>query len=326
MIGRRMSALPVAEFCGQSDTLDNSSGRAAVISTAFHAWAAGQPRVQAFAGLTQDEQTEVMAMKRPADVSPGSEVVLTYANAEKETEFALTAALAACSPDDPLCLTVGHEDMGWTVDWGGRKVSFTGDIKRTEWTTLDGPESLQLVAYGFARAIRDGADMFCCGIWDATGGQWHWGEMVDLESDLAVDLWARIVHAATNRGEFRRGAHCSSCYSRKRCPAYLLPKEHFEGTQLDALTKEDPSQEQVKAVLLWAQSSRDAAEVALKWCKEQADNLGGVRDEETGKVFRGVNTKGRESIDQNKLLAEVPNAERFFRRGPDFKTYRWVKA
>lgn len=325
MKGNRMSAIPVAEFCGRAAGLSNGAGRSAAVSSAFHAVCSGSPHAKALlASLTADEQGQARAMKRPTDVEVAGHV-LRYDDAEKETELGLTTRLTYCKADDPELLTLGHEDLGWTVEVNGHRVAYTGDIKRTSWTTLDGPESLQLIAYGLARAARDRCSHMCCGIWDATLGEWHWGELVDLDSEEAVTLGERVIHAAKNTGgDFATGAHCRSCWSRFQCPAHLLGTA-FTGSVFDAMTKADPAEDEVRELLLAVQAQEDGIEKAKEFCKAWAEAHGGIRDPQARKVYLPIMCKGRESIDANKVLAEVPNPERFFRQGKPYSMFRWVK-
>lgn len=323
MTPARISGLPIAEFCGKSRELSLGSGRSAATSTGFHALASGKPESVALAGLSPEEQAELRELKFPTDCPirlDGAEVLLRYSEAEKETKFALDKMARPTDWDSPDTMVRGSEDMGWTIEVGGHRIAYSADMKRSEWTELDGPDSLQILGYAFGRAARDSCDMLCGGVWAATEGLWHWGELIHLESDEAITLWDRIVHAATNRGGYSHGAHCGRCWSRLRCPVHMIHPDDYKGGQIDESTPDV----EVARLIRQAKAASEAAELVLKRAKWAADMRGGIRD---GKqVFRSIQMPGKESVDVNRLLAEVPNAQSYMRQGKPFSQYRWVKA
>jgi hypothetical protein len=321
----------MARFCGNASTLDSGSGRAAAMSSAFHAQASGDPKAaDMMARLTAEEREQVDKWQKPEDVSVMG-VVLRYQDAAKEVAVGLTADGRQVAPEDPDCVTPGHLDMGWVVVSGGHRVAYVGDIKKTQWTTLDGPDSLQLIAYGFAWAIKNDCDAFACGIWQATEGKWHWGELIELGSPQAMVLWETVIAAAKNKGgDYATGTHCRGCYSRFRCPAHLVAP----GAALDLrpltreLTKEDAPA--VLQLLLQAQAAEDAITVVVKAARDYAARFG-LRDPETGKVYRPVVCQGRESLDQKKLkaLVEQYTEDDLFgectKRGAPYEMWRWLR-
>lgn len=329
MTANRMSRLPIAEFCGRSGELDVGSGRAAAMSTAFHAICSAAPDVMhKVAALTEAERVELGTWHKPELVHFDDGTELTYESAEKESRVGIDAR-GRFETDPEKALVVGTLDMAWTVEKQrgvALRVCYVGDIKKTKWTTLDGPESLQLHGYGFALSAREHATHYCPGLWIAEDGEWRWGDLVDLESSEAADLWERIGHAARNQGgEFRTGSHCSSCYSRLRCPAYLLPFERHDS--LAVLSGADISEERVLELLLATQQAEATIKVAKDFCNEYARRHG-IHDPKTNKNYRTIECQGRESAKVADVLAAMPDARErgVIKRGAPYDMMRWVKA
>jgi len=329
-MGNRMSALATSRFCGRAAELSVGAGRAAMMSTVFHARCANPGNYYDEACLTPEELETIGTWQPPADTSftfGKDTFTLRYKDAVKELEVALTDTAGACSADDPRSITVGHLDMAWRIDLpDGRKVAYVGDIKKTQWTTLDGPESLQLIAYAFAFAALEGCDAFCCGIWQATEGQWHWGEVIDFDSEQAGKLWDEVKHAASNvGGDFATGPHCSGCWSRLRCPAHLLPPETFVGTSLECLAEgAERTHENMLQLLTLKQRAADTLKVIDSELKAFANAHYGIKDG-NGKVWRAVICKGRETFDSKRALEVNPELQVYMRQGGSYETYRWMK-
>jgi hypothetical protein len=276
--------------------------------------------------LTQKEIDEVKGWEKPTEVTFDTGDKLSYESAEKESFVGINAR-GRFEVDPEKAIVVGTLDMAWVRHTGEQDhlTAYVGDIKKTRWTTLDGPESLQLAAYGFALAARESATHYCPGLWIAEDGEWRWGDLVDLESSRAADIWGRIVHAAQNQGgEYRTGGHCSSCWSRLRCPAYLLPFERHDS--LAVLSGAELSNDKVLELLVTAQRAQAAVDVAVDFCKEYARRHG-IDDASTGKSFRAVQCQGRESVDTKKVLADIPDARErgWFKKGAPYDQMRWVK-
>lgn len=323
-MAHRMSALPIAQYCGRSASLSLGAGRAAALSTAFHALSAKAPDAEAkLSRLTPEEREALAELKTPTDTTFEGFAV-RYSEAHHELEVGLTPWASHCAADDPDLMSLGHLDMAWIFTLqDGRKVALVGDIKLTEWTATDGPDSLQLVAYGFAYAALHGCDLFACGIWDATGGQWSWGAWVDLASEEAMALWSRVKHAAQNvGGDYAMGPHCSGCYSRQRCPAYFLPPEEAEGLlakyAAGGITADNAVE--VKLLIDRVKASLEPIEDNLK---EHARRLPIVYGD---KQWKPVPVKGRESFDKKNFAADHPElVAKYTKQGKGYDQFRWVK-
>lgn len=323
----RMSSLPIAQFCGPGAVLGQvSSGRAAAQSTAFHATCSKAPdHLAKLRLLTDEEIAEVMQWKRPAQIqlSEGGPL-LRYEDAVHELEVGLDKDGGYVAGDDPRCVSLGHLDMAWVHDVNGHRIAYIGDIKRSSWTTLDGPDSLQLIAYGFAFAQFMKCDYFVCGIWAAIEGEWTWGDLVDLESERASLLLARVVAAIHNVGtEYNTGAHCSGCYGALKCPAYLMPPEVAETSLAPFTSGTEITPDNALAVLLLVERVSKTAEAVKERLKLYSGQGGVIKDPATGKRWAPVKMPGREGIDYEAAAAagiDIPK-----KRGAAYSQHRWLK-
>lgn len=319
-----MSSLPIAQYCGQAPRLSAiGSGRSAALSSVFHAMCAGAPdSKERFAMLQPEEMEELMSWKRPTDVSIDGHV-LKYADAQQELEVAIDDRGNPCAPDAHRCLSVGHLDFAWTH----RAVAYVADIKRSEFTVQEGPNSLQLHAYGLAYAIANDCDAYACGIWAAVEGRWEWGELIALDSKEAAQNMARVLAAARNTSsEYSMGAHCSSCYGRLRCPAYLLPPS--VGAELRPLTGEsgEITGEAVRELLLMAKRAKDAASVVEDWAKAYVKQGGTIEDPASHKLYRPTKCAGRMGLDKDALEKKLGDLAPYQKQGAPFERWEWRKA
>lgn len=328
----RMSALPLARYCPKAVKIGAGAGRAAAISSAAHALFSDAPEAaDMMARLSPEERDTVLGWQRPEDIRVG-EVVLRYSEAAREVAVAFTAAGKPCEHGSPDALTEGHLDMAWEATLSGKKVAYVADLKKTQWTASDGPESLQVLSYGFAWALKHNCDAFATGIWDLTGAEWTWGELIWMDSDVATQHWETIVAAARNTGgDYATGSHCRGCYSRLQCPAHLVaPGSISEALAVlqGPLTESDEGR--VRALLLQAQAAEDAIKVVKATAQEYAVRFG-LRDPETGKVYKPIHCSGRESFDGKALKKDaelnpaLAPALKYFRKGPGYEQWRWGK-
>lgn len=326
---RRISSLPVLEFCGPAaDLSQGQAGRAAAMSSAFHALSAKAPNAQELCmRLTSDEMQTIMAWRKPTDVDLGSGRILRYAEAEKEFTLAFDRTGSYCDPDSPDAICVGHPDMCWVVDIGSMRVAYVGDIKRSEFTVSDGPESLQLHGYAMAYATKHDCDAYAVGIWGAMEGRWQWSEIVDLLSSEALSYSRRIVAAATNMStEYATGPHCRGCYGRMRCPAWLLPPELAKTKLAPVVLGGTLTQDNAAELLLTYQAFVDTAKQVEHTLKEYAVRNGGIKDPKSGKIWRPVVCQGRESVSVERVRAAFGDeADRVIVKGSPYEQFRWSK-
>lgn len=328
---RRMSILPLSAACGGAAALSAQygAGRPAAMSSAFHGSMAKAPGWEdLLARLSDVERAEVQSWKPPATVVLG-DVTLDYASAEKESALGLDEFGSFCL--DAYAITIGHMDFGWVRGINGHSIGYVADIKRQVYTTPDGPESLQLHAYGRAFAEKHHCAGYCTGLWLATEGEWLWSkEVVMLGSPRADQLFERIRAAATAEGEYSTGEHCRHCYARTHCPEWALPvalAPTWLGPVAAGNLPSDP--EKAAELVLQIQHAEDILDKAKKNLQEgvrRGEIV--VRDPKSGKVWGPVEMTGRESslspADLRGMLGE--SAEQYIRRGAAFQQFRWLKA
>lgn len=328
----RPSSLGVAEFCPRSAELNEQSGisRAAVMSTAWHAKLAGNDTL--IGELHPDERKEVATYGTPTtayvpDPTDSSEddaekvpVRLDYDSAEKELHVQVF--------ERDALITEGTLDFAWVRTVGRRKWAFVADLKRNTWSIPDGPDCLQLSAYGHAYANLRGCDGYTPGLWSGTDSEWSWGTPVDLSSPDALDLWLRLRRAARNDHRlktkeddkrFVTGAHCGACYGRMRCPEWAVI------AQTGFAAPDDMLETNAAGMLMAAQALIERGERIKENVKVFVERGGVVKDPATGKVFLPTVTKGRESLDKEALLKDHPDASKYWRRGKPGQTFGWRK-
>lgn len=317
--GVRFSALPMAERCGQAARLAravNASGRAAAMSSAFHAIAAGLDAAPLLARLTDEERAEVSGWHKPTAYRFPDGATFSYDRAVKEAELYL---------DHGDVRSVGHPDA-YDYDPDLKRVIVV-DLKRSAWTQPD-PMNLQNIAALLAVLPKyPEATTFACGVWPLDGSGWLWGPVMSVDDFELATLAERVKYAATNdSANYSTGAHCSGCYSRMRCPAYLVPPEQA-GEEFKALAYPDGlsalSLEERGKLVLRLKGLEENVEAMKATLAEDAKRVGGYPDG-NGKVWRAVEQKGRESVS----VADVRAAGRgdLVKPGKPFISMRWVRA
>jgi hypothetical protein len=311
----RCSALPVLQYCGKATAHDIGSGRAAAMGTAFHARCCKAPDASAlFDLLSTAEQLELDEWKKPEPiVLDGFEC--RYEGAMVEVALGGDINGECCDIDAPQCVLTGHADMYWVHG----DTLLLGDIKKTKWTTTDGPESLQLHAYAQLLAAKHGCTRYRCGLWIADEGFWIWGDVIECTSIRALKVWA-VIQAILDREtvEYATGPHCRNCYGRTRCPAYMVEGK-VPGTDI---APEDMTNGHALELLSAAKRLEDLAEGMSEFARAWALRNGGVKD--GNKVYRPVRTQGRESADLKAIKAD--GLTQYVKRGAEFEQWRWLKA
>ena len=329
-----MSSLGLAAICPQSPLLSATHGASieALKGQTHHALCANDPKgARLLASLPESDRTEVLGWTKPSPVSfkdRGETVVLDYDKAEHEIEVALDRHGMACKLDDPEVATVGHIDMAWVHEFRDKtRVAYIGDIKKTEWTTPDGPETLQCAAYGFAYASLMGCDGFVCGLYLASEGVWDWsGRYHDLNTTDSMRLLDVVLHAAANEGDAVFGTHCRNCWAKLHCPEFLLPAALGE-SELRALTVNRPGtiqNNEALEALKFVMRCEPLLKQAKDTLKTFSERSGGIYDPETRKVWAATYCRGKESVDADLLREKLgPEAEKFFKRGNPYPRMSW---
>lgn len=319
--GNRVSLLPISAHCGLAAQLSEAhgAGRSAALSTAFHAREAGAPdATEKLARLSPEELQTISTWKCPTDVQVQGHT-LRYEDAHKEVPLGLTATGEFA--EDGEVLTCGTTDFYWISNG----VAFVGDMKKTRWTCT-GPDSLQLLAYGYAVAKKHECGSFCVGLWIIEDAEWQWStEVYSMNDWSSLDLWGRIAYAASNTtGEASFGDHCSNCYGRLHCPEYTLPFQFADTVLAPAAVGgaiDDPGK--LADMLLFVERFQAMAEKVKDFAKEAVRR--GVVLEHGGKVYKPTQCKGRESLNQAKLFAAIPEASKFVERGNPYDRFTWSK-
>ena len=334
--GHRMSLLEITQYCALAGSLSQQygTGRAALVSRAYHARLAGAPDAQRlFSGLTSDEADDVVEWKVPVDVIL-EDVVLRYEDAEKEVAVALDALGDYVDPTDTCeAITVGHLDFAWIVERKGQKWAYVADLKRSIWTPSYDPESLQLHAYGRAYAKKNECAGYITGCWAAIEGVWRWAREAYSFDEIGTDLiWDKIYFAATNKGNTgTRGDYCDSCFSRLHCPEYLLPAALLE-TPLAALCKRTgdgivPTDDEASVCYDHIKAGKALFEAAEEQLKSMV-KAGAVHvylDEDHRYQWAPVEQKGREKLDEAKLKEALGDLTPYKTRGAPFSRFQRVK-
>ena len=330
----RMSALPILQFCGMAPKLDVGAGRAAAMSTAFHAYCAGAEDVdELFAALSEKERSQIEGWKVPTTLTievEGSVEELEWEDAIKEHPCGFDGEGKAVDKDGPDCLVGGTADAHWVVDLEDElpiRVLVLTDLKKSRWTTVDGVDSLQLHGYAQALAEKHGADFYVTTIWLLEEGKWLVGEPVELDGIGGWQWWSRIKAAAENAGtEYATGSHCSGCYQRLRCPAHMVESIDNGPPTIPGTNVEELDNDMALHLLQQLEEYKDTADALKEHLTEWASRNGGIRDGK-GKAWMPCMQKGRESGLGAKKLREVmgEEAEQYIRRGAPFSSMRWVK-
>lgn len=321
MTPHRMSSLPIARYCGLSPTLLNPSGRAAVISTAFHSLCSKSKDTEDQLALLTDEEREELATWTPPQPVTVGGVELHYADARTEYPVSLP-----CESGD----IEGHPDMVWRVTLpDGQNIVFVGDIKKSRFSAIGGLSSLQLHAYAIAEVEHTGADGYYVGIWLPVEAEWEWSRYVDAFSPEYARTLRLVKTAAQTPPEAATGRHCADCWSRLHCPAYTLPAHSAEGQDswLVPLTKPGGlTQDNAAELLLKVQAVKKVVELAEDTLKAYARERG-IPDGK-GKVYAPGMVKGRESVCSVKELREHlgEGAEQLIKQGRDYERFSWRKA
>lgn len=294
------------------------------MSSAFHADCADAPEAKRLlAALSPAEREDVLSWQKPATVMV-NDCLLDYSSAEKELEVGLDV-FGDFTAIVEEAIAWGHLDFAWVREVQGLRVAYVADIKKSIWTTPDGPDSLQLHAYGRAFAKKHGCDAYCTGIWAAEEGEWLWSmDIVMLDGPAGQAMWSRIAFAATHEGEFSYGDHCRACYAREHCPEWMLPPEAaFTSLAPFAIDKLTITSDIANKLLLESKRAKEMAEYVTKEIQELVRRGAIEVFDKDGKRYAPVQCKGKESADIDKVRELAPEA---IKRGAPYDRFMFLKA
>jgi hypothetical protein len=335
---KRISSLPVAEYCAMSDKIgvDVASVNAAR-STCFHSFAETGRWPESVNNLPEQDFAEIQRWKRPTVLihKDGDTVVrLDYKDAIKEIVVALDKDFNFVEVDPavpqkdiesryPNAITVGHLDMAW--DLPGLDLVVVEDIKSSIFAVKSREKSLQLHAYGIAFAKKMGRSRYKVGIWDATDGKHYMGEVISLDSWECEEYKERIRTACRNDGvQYTTGTHCGGCWKRDICPAHLV--DAGGDNQFADVMGPNPTEDAIRAAMVAAKGLETLSKKVMDICKGWSERHGGVRSEDGLKVFKPVLRSGRKSVNMELLQQDLglTDLEKYKTQGNDFLVYDWV--
>lgn len=333
----RISSFPSSEFCAASRSVGKDvEDMNALRSTVFHERCATGKWPVTLSRLPEEDSREIQRWHVP-DIFQSSTLgrSLQYADAEKETRVSLGNSLEyAETPvgvtqeelaDMPHVAASGTLDFCW--DLPEHDLVVMGDIKSSIYAVSDGPDSLQLHGYGYAKCKQLGRSKYLPVIWDASAGKWHESSStVDRGSLKWLDVEQRIISTIQNTGDkFTTGSHCRGCWKRQRCPAHLvdLPAEN----RFARLFSSECSYADVRKALVDARAMVDLADKAMNACKDWVRQNGPVPNEDGTKLYQIGMRAGRKSLDVERLL-EASGFDRkdFEKQGPPMEYFDWRKA
>ncbi len=335
---RRISSLPVAEFCSAADTIGaNIESTNALRSTIFHKYCETGVWDDAIKRLPPSDVEEIEKWKVPTPLHTfvdGKKLKLDYKDAVKEVrvsldkDFNFVELPEGIKPDDiqsqfPNVLCSGTLDIGWDLPELGLVV--ISDIKSSIFAVKARCKSLQLHGYGIGLAKKLGRPRYLVGVWDANDGKHYVDDtVISLDSFEYEEYKGRIKTASENRvGSFVKGTHCSGCWKRDACPAHLVdvPDSEFASLFNGTATEAD-----VRAALIAAKAMKDKYEKVKDICESWVQRHGPVRSEDGLKVWQPFLRNGRKSLDTSAVAAklEVDNLDAFMKAGQPYQIYDWV--
>ena len=325
--GHRISSLPVTRYCPHAAD-DSVASRAATVSTAFHALAAGAPEAAGlFAGLSEEEQQEVAGWKMPTPLKVAGHE-LSWADGLSEQQLAVDESFKPVGYDSGEQMTQGTADKLWLID---DELLVIADLKRS--THRISVTSEQLLGYAMCGcAIFHTVKRYVTALWDLIEGTWKVGPIFKVGSLEYAEHKMIVRQAALNLPSrdngYSIGGHCSSCYHRPRCPAYLMPTKLAEqgmrdftaAGNFDALDND----ERLKW-LVTVGRIKETLKVMEGVIKESAKKIP-IVDYESGKEWREVSRKGKEGLDRVQLEKDHPGLlSRYIKRGKPSRYCDWRK-
>ncbi len=138
----------------------------------------------------------------------------------------------------------------------------------------------------------------------------------------------RVMAAAMNtEGQASTGSHCRGCYARLHCPEHMLAATASIGW-LSPIAEghREATPEEYTRLLLAAQNLKEIAEKCIKTVQVVVDRGHILKDDESGKVYKPIQCKGKEGITVKSLREQMGEAEanRYIKRGASYFQHRWV--
>lgn len=276
----RPSALQISEHCGLSAKLAEEFPESSVAAERGSA-------------LHKEIHDWLMSGEPPR--CPSLEVAALLASWRPPASIESEVKVRLVDPETDALITEGTADALWTEPDGLLSVL---DFKsgRIEFVAPPG-ENLQLAAYGLAAALARDAKEFRVGLCflDADGPTWLWSERYGHETWGGI--WERVARAAGMPPIAVKGPHCAQCWSRTKCPAYLMPADPV-ARDLDLAPLTSTALVTPDAVLRLHLASKALAEIADRgdaYVRAFVVAHGPLPDG-AGKELRLVEVAGRRSV------------------------------
>lgn len=322
----RASMLPVLQYCGYVAELAERFPvglRASLKGTYLHAVISRDPKAAVLRErLTDEEKAEVDGAVAPTPLIFEAEgwaiPPLMWEDGEQEWGFGMSKG-GALVPEKEATLYTGHIDNLWNVK--PLSLAVIADLKTGSSTAPGGAMSLQLVAYGFAAAEKLRARYFATAVWYShrERGYWAFGDIVDTQSEYGLELWHRVVAAATAERTAIKGEHClEACFNRANCGHWLLP----DMPKLEALQKPEPTSEELSAAIVEYESLKELTKKAEAILKAHAKDKGGIQGKRG--VWGPVECQGKSGIDKAALERDGL-LEKYTGKGEPYTMYTWRK-
>jgi hypothetical protein len=238
------------------------------------------------------------------ELHPQAQVVLR----DPETGEVLTEGttdLYGLAADKPLIV----------VDWKKKEQYQLGRL-----APPDG--NLQTDAYAVAAGMQHGVSVYRKAIVLFGDGE---AEALWSRDYPETEWWPvieRIRRIQERKPEPTVGVHCTNCYVRTHCSAWLLPANEGPGALTPFTTPTGLTPETAPKALLVVQAMEDALKVAKERLKDFAREQGGIRA--GGKVWGPSTQAGRRSVD-TAALERDGLLEKYSREGQAFERFGWRK-
>jgi len=334
---RRISSLPVAEYCSRSDSFgDEIESTNALRSTVFHSYAETGVWPELINSLPDTDVEEIKRWKRPTPLTvnvDGKKITLDYSAAVKEvrvsmdSDFNFVEVAKGTLPGDiqrlyPNVLLSGTLDIGW--DLPELDLVVVSDIKSSVFAVKARCKSLQLHGYGLGFAKFLGRKRYLVGIWDASEGR-HYidDQVICLDSFEAEEYKGRIKQASQHRdGGFVKGTHCSGCWKRDACPAHLVDVPDSKFASIFSGTAKEAD---IREALVAVKQLEDTAQRVKDACKSWVERKGPIRSEDGLKEWYCAQRPGKKALDQDAVAAKlgVDDLKEFMKPGQPYSVFDW---
>lgn len=334
---RRISSLPVAEFCSRSDSFgDEVESTNALRSTVFHKYCETGVWPEQIRNLPDNDVAEIKRWKRPAPLAfreNGRVITLDYSAAVKEVRVSLDSDFNFVETPEgilpheisdkfPNVLCSGTLDIGW--DLPQLDLVVISDIKSSVFAVKSRCKSLQLHGYGIGFARKMARSRYLVDIWDANEGRHYTDDsIVSLDSFECEEYKGRIREASKHReGGFVKGSHCSGCWKRDACPAHLVdvPDSKFAKLYNGTSTEVD-----IREALVAAKAMKDQYEKIKDLCESWVQRHGPVRSEDGLKQWTVALRSGKKSLDTSAVAKALgkENLEDYMKSGQPYEIFDW---